>query len=160
MLQRIAIRSTNPFGKRAHDHQRILEDLEAVEPLLRATSTVEIATTIPVTEVVDALESIARRTDDGTAVVSPTLDTCPASRPVNGRIIAHQQRSPRCSAVCPPHLPEAGVWESSFAISTPLSAPEGDQIAQARRGTRYRTQRQRLLAAWQLDVTAIGPATA
>ena len=66
MLQRIATRSTNPFGKRAHDQQRILEDLEAVEPLLRATSTVEIATTIPVTEVVDALESIARRADDGT----------------------------------------------------------------------------------------------
>jgi dephospho-CoA kinase len=67
MLQRIATRSTNPFGKRAHEQQRILADLEAVEPLLRATSTVEIATTIPVTEVVDALESIARRADDGTA---------------------------------------------------------------------------------------------
>jgi dephospho-CoA kinase len=67
MLQRIATRSTNPFGKGAHEQQRILEDVEAVEPLLRATSTVEIATTIPVTEVVDALESIARRADDGTA---------------------------------------------------------------------------------------------
>ena len=36
-----------PFGKRAHGQQRILEDLEAVQPLLRATSTVVIATTIP-----------------------------------------------------------------------------------------------------------------
>jgi len=67
MLQRIATRSTNPYGKRAHEQQRILSDLKAVEPLLRATSTVEIVTTIPVTEVVDALESIARRGDEGAA---------------------------------------------------------------------------------------------
>ena len=65
MLQRIATRSTNPFGKDAHEQQRILADLEAGEPLLRATSTVEIVTTIPVTKVVDALESIARRADGG-----------------------------------------------------------------------------------------------
>jgi len=32
MLQRIATRSTNPFGKRAHEQQRILADLKAVEP--------------------------------------------------------------------------------------------------------------------------------
>jgi len=67
MLQRIATRSTNRYGKRDHEQQRILADLKAVEPLLRATSTVEIVTTIPVTEVVDALESIARRADDGAA---------------------------------------------------------------------------------------------
>ena len=65
MLQRIATRSTNPFGKDAHERQRILADLEAGEPLLRATSTVEIVTAIPVTKVVDALESIARRADGG-----------------------------------------------------------------------------------------------
>ena len=47
MLQRIATRSTNPFGKDAHERQRILADLDAVEPLLRATSTVEIVTTTP-----------------------------------------------------------------------------------------------------------------
>src|SRR5215211_5621684 len=52
MVQRIATRPTNPFGKRAHEQQRILADLEAAEPLLRATSTVEIVTTIPVTDVV------------------------------------------------------------------------------------------------------------
>jgi hypothetical protein len=58
----------------------------------------------------------------------------PLREPLNGRIITPQQRSLRCSAVCPPRLPEAGAWASSFAISTPLSAPEGDQIAEARRG--------------------------
>jgi hypothetical protein len=35
-----------------------LADVEAVEPLLRATSTVEIVTTIPVAKVIDALESL------------------------------------------------------------------------------------------------------
>ena len=68
MLQRIATRSTNPFGKRAHEQLRILADLVAVEPLLRATSTVEIVTTILVTEVVDALESVARRADGRSAI--------------------------------------------------------------------------------------------
>jgi adenylate kinase family enzyme len=68
MLQRIATRSTNAFGKGPHERQRILADLEAVEPLLRATSTVEIVTTIPVTEVVDAIESVARRADGRSAI--------------------------------------------------------------------------------------------
>jgi hypothetical protein len=67
MLRRIAKRSTNPFGKSAHERQRIMADLEAVEPLLRATSTVEIVTTIPVAKVADALESVARRADGGCA---------------------------------------------------------------------------------------------
>lgn len=44
--------------------------------------------------------------------------------PLNGRAFTHRQRSPRCSAVCPPHLPEAGAWASSFAVSTPHSGPE------------------------------------
>ncbi len=70
MLQRIAIRSTNSFGKSAHERQRILVDLEAVEPLLRASSTAEIVTTIPVTKVVDAIESVARRADGGSAARS------------------------------------------------------------------------------------------
>jgi dephospho-CoA kinase len=67
MLQRSATRSTNHFGKRAHEQQRILADLEAVEPLLRATSTVEIVTTIPVADVVEAVESIAGRADGRSA---------------------------------------------------------------------------------------------
>jgi hypothetical protein len=77
MLQRIATRSTNPFGKAAHERQRIWTDLDAVEPLLRATSTVEIVTTIPITKVADALESVARRADGGSGVRFTRFDTCP-----------------------------------------------------------------------------------
>jgi hypothetical protein len=32
-------------------------------------------------------------------------------------------------------LLEAGAWESSFATSTQLSGPEGDQVPEARGGT-------------------------
>ena len=43
---------------------------------------------------------------------------------LNGRVITPRRQSQQCSADCPPHLPAAAGWESSFAISTPLCAPE------------------------------------
>lgn len=60
LLRRLATRLTNPFGKTARERQRIIGDLETVEPLLRATATIEINTTIPIIEVVDRLETLAR----------------------------------------------------------------------------------------------------
>jgi dephospho-CoA kinase len=66
MLERIATRSTNRFGKQPHEQERILADLRAVEPLLRATSTIEIVTTKPVPEVVDTILNVVRtQTDRG-----------------------------------------------------------------------------------------------
>ncbi len=56
LLQRLAQRDTNRFGKSSRDVTRILRDLVEVEPLLRATATVEIVTTAPLEEVVDAIE--------------------------------------------------------------------------------------------------------
>ena len=86
MLQRIAIRLTNPFGKTAEERRRILADLEAVEPLLRATPTTEIVTTIPVTEVADVLETVAREAQPspawGPASDQPELGrACRANEP-------------------------------------------------------------------------------
>jgi RNase adaptor protein for sRNA GlmZ degradation len=86
MLQRIAIRLTNQFGKTTEERRRILADLEAVEPLLRATSTIEIVTTIPVTEVADALETVAREAQPrpawGSATDQPELGrACRANEP-------------------------------------------------------------------------------
>lgn len=60
MLQRIATRSTNRFGKQSHERERILADLATVEPLLRPSATIEISTTRPVPEVVDTIEKLAR----------------------------------------------------------------------------------------------------
>lgn len=60
MLQRIATRDTNRFGKEPHERGRILQDLAEIEPLLRATSTVELDASRPLAEVVDAVEELLR----------------------------------------------------------------------------------------------------
>jgi dephospho-CoA kinase len=59
ILERVARRESNAFGKRDAERDRILDDLAKVEPLLRAGATAEIDTRAPLDEVVDALESIA-----------------------------------------------------------------------------------------------------
>lgn len=60
LLRRLASRTTNRFGKRATERARILADLAEVEPLLRATATVELDTRRPLLEVADAIEALAR----------------------------------------------------------------------------------------------------
>lgn len=59
ILERVASRESNAFGKRDGERDRILDDLAKVEPLLRASATAEIDTRAPLDEVVAALESIA-----------------------------------------------------------------------------------------------------
>lgn len=60
MLARIATRTNNPFGKRPEEREAILRDLAQVEPLLRATSTVEIDASAPIDKVVRQLEELAQ----------------------------------------------------------------------------------------------------
>lgn len=59
MLERIESRTNNPFGKNEEERYRIVEDRATIEPLLRASATHEIDTSIPVDEVADRLEAIA-----------------------------------------------------------------------------------------------------
>ena len=59
ILERVAGRETNDFGKSEAERERILSDLATVEPLLRGGATAEIDTRAPLGEVVDALERIA-----------------------------------------------------------------------------------------------------
>lgn len=59
IVERLASRGSNTFGKRDAERDRILYDLATVEPLLRAGATAEIDTRAPLDEVVDAIESIA-----------------------------------------------------------------------------------------------------
>jgi shikimate kinase len=59
ILERVATRATNDFGKTDAERDRILRDMARVEPLLRAGATSEIDTRAPLEEVVDALERIA-----------------------------------------------------------------------------------------------------
>ncbi len=55
LLERLATRTTNPFGKDPGELRRILDDVESVEPLLRRVADREISTTLPVDEVVAAV---------------------------------------------------------------------------------------------------------
>jgi AAA domain len=53
ILERLAVRSTNGFGKGAEERARVLADLRDVEPLLRRSADVVIETTEPLARVVD-----------------------------------------------------------------------------------------------------------
>ena len=59
MLDRIADRTTNPFGKTRAERELILQDLATVEPLLRAGCSHELDAGRPLDEVVDDLIAIA-----------------------------------------------------------------------------------------------------
>lgn len=59
LLARIGSRTANPFGKTAEERERILDDLAEVEPLLRATCTIELDATQPLEAVVARLAALA-----------------------------------------------------------------------------------------------------
>ena len=59
ILTWLATRNSNDFGTSAAERDRILNDIEAFEPLLRAGASAEIDTRAPLDDVVDALERIA-----------------------------------------------------------------------------------------------------
>ena len=67
MLDRIATRMTNNFGKTAAEREKILADRREVEPLLRAGADVEIDTgAVPLDDVVARLiELVSARRRDG-----------------------------------------------------------------------------------------------
>ena len=58
ILDRVERRTTNAFGKTPVERDAILGDLAAVEPMLRATCTHELAATAPLGSVVEALLAI------------------------------------------------------------------------------------------------------
>jgi shikimate kinase len=55
LLDRLATRTTNPFGKAPAELSRILADLAEVEPVLRRVADHEVGTTMPLTDVVDTV---------------------------------------------------------------------------------------------------------
>ena len=58
LLARIAARTSNPYGKHSGERAQILQHLTEVEPLLRATATIEIDATAPLSQVVRQLENL------------------------------------------------------------------------------------------------------
>ncbi|HEX4699769.1 MAG TPA: hypothetical protein VH857_10480 [Actinomycetes bacterium] len=55
LVERLAARNNNRFGKSPEELRRALDDLEHVEPLLRRVAGHEIVTTEPLDEVVTTL---------------------------------------------------------------------------------------------------------
>ena len=60
LLERIAARTTNAYGKRSDERDLILRHLAEIEPLLRATCTHEVDAAQPLDAVVDQLVVIGR----------------------------------------------------------------------------------------------------
>ena len=58
LLERVAVRTTNDYGKSQQEQELILTHLREIEPLLRATCTDEIDATLPLNEVVERLVEI------------------------------------------------------------------------------------------------------
>lgn len=52
LMERLASRTSNPFGKSPGELERVLDDLRSVEPLLRTAADHEIRTTKPLSDVV------------------------------------------------------------------------------------------------------------
>ncbi len=61
ILERIASRTANDYGKTPAEQEMILDDLAKVEPLLRASCTHELDASRPIAEVVADLMAIASR---------------------------------------------------------------------------------------------------
>jgi hypothetical protein len=59
LLERPAVRTSNPYGKALEELSRVLGDLEAVERLLRRVADHQICATIPLAEVVTAILRLA-----------------------------------------------------------------------------------------------------
>jgi dephospho-CoA kinase len=55
LLERLATRTTNPYGKTPEELRRFLDDVETIEPLLRRVASHEISTTMPLNDVVSRL---------------------------------------------------------------------------------------------------------
>jgi len=55
LVERLANRASNPFGKAPEELRRVLDDVETVEPLLRRVADHEVRTTVPLNEVVNTV---------------------------------------------------------------------------------------------------------
>jgi shikimate kinase len=58
MVERLAARTNNPFGKRSDELAKILADLETYEPTMRRAATLEIDTSKPFDRVIDEVLSL------------------------------------------------------------------------------------------------------
>jgi len=60
LLERLATRTTNPYGKHPAELARILGHIETVEPLLRRAAALEVDTSAPLDQVVETILRLVR----------------------------------------------------------------------------------------------------
>jgi len=60
IVERLATRTNNPYGKRPEELARVLGHIESVEPLLRRGATVEVDTSVPLDRVVETILDLVR----------------------------------------------------------------------------------------------------
>jgi shikimate kinase len=58
LMERLATRTTNPYGKDPDELARVLEHVHTVEPQLRRTASLEVDTRVPVEQVVQTVLSM------------------------------------------------------------------------------------------------------
>ena len=61
ILERLATRTNNPFGKTARQRAKILNDLDVYEPILRESATLEVDTSQPIDRVVEEILGVLDR---------------------------------------------------------------------------------------------------
>ena len=61
MVERLATRTNNPFGKSPDDLAKVLADLEEYEPMMRRSATHEIDTSKPLDRVIEEILSLVRQ---------------------------------------------------------------------------------------------------
>jgi shikimate kinase len=58
LMERLATRTTNPYGKHPDELARILGHVHAVEPMLRRTASLEVDTSAPIEQVIETILSL------------------------------------------------------------------------------------------------------
>lgn len=105
LLARIAARTDNPYGKEPAERDLILQHLAEVEPLLRATASVEIDASAPILDVVQQLEALIEHLSDKPRHAPRRSDADPAPEPASTQTGAvGSSTQPQC-----PHSPAAGT---------------------------------------------------
>ena len=60
LIERLASRQTNDYGKAPDELARVLQHVETVEPLLRRAASLEVDTSVPLHQVLRTIEDVAR----------------------------------------------------------------------------------------------------
>ena len=82
VVDRLAERTTNTYGKTVHERERVLADLREFEPLLRRSADVLIETTEPLARVVDRVVAAVVDADARGSIRAARVELVPLTEPL------------------------------------------------------------------------------